>query len=152
MEFRNMTKRVLVGLGNPYMRDDGVGRVVAGEFERLSLPDLQVFQDYSPELSWLQEFRGASRVVLVDALMTGAPPGKVTTLRLRRQSRSLDRLPNLHSLQVHDVLDLARSVGVDVPLTLVGVEPADCSPGLGLSDVVRAAVPLIIDAARKELM
>jgi len=145
-------RKVLVGLGNRYMKDDGVGLVVAEELKPAVGGAVAVLVRSSMDLGLLWELRGASLVVIVDAVRTGAQPGTVTALAATPSVAPLERLPGLHSLELLDVLDLARSARLDVPpLVLVGVEPSDCSPGEGLTDPVREAVPRLVAAVREKL-
>lgn len=60
---------VVIGLGNVFMRDDGIGIQVARELRRHNLGKGVLVYDYQEmDLSLLEYFQGASKVVVVDAL------------------------------------------------------------------------------------
>jgi hydrogenase maturation protease len=145
-------KKVLFGLGNRYMRDDGIGLIVAAEAEKMRLPGVKIITLTSLELDEFLKAHGASSVVVVDAVQTGAPPGTITIHVVTPRETRLASLPGLHSLQLHDVLDLAQEAGlITAPVVVVGIESSDCSPGEGLSEEVRASIPRALEAVIREL-
>lgn len=146
-------KRVVVGLGNPYMKDDGVGILVAKELRRRNLgAGVLVYEYQALDLSLLWQFRGASMVIVVDALRSGGSAGTVSTYSIKPREGPLLQLPGLHALQLYDMFDLANQTGtLPCPVTIIGVEPGDCNPGEGLSQEVSASIPRVVDAVLQEL-
>jgi hydrogenase maturation protease len=146
-------KRVVIGLGNPYMRDDGVGIQAAKELRCRDLgAGVHVYEYQTLDLSLLWQFRDASKVIVIDALRSGGTAGTVSTYTITPREGPLLELPSLHALQLYDMFDLANQAGMlPCPVTIVGIEPADCNPGEGLTEGVSAAIPQIIDAVVREL-
>jgi len=146
-------KRVVIGLGNPYMKDDGVGIQAAKELKRRDLgAGVHVFEYQTLELSLLWQFRGASKVIVVDAMRSGGTVGTVSTFAITPREGPLRSVPGLHALQLYDMFDLANQGGMlPCPVIIVGVEPADCSPGEGLTERVSAALPQVVEAVVREL-
>jgi hydrogenase maturation protease len=146
-------KRVVIGLGNPYMKDDGVGIQAAKQLRHLDLgAGVMVFEYQTLELSLLWQFRGASKVIIVDALKSGGRAGTVSTYVITPRDGPLPALSSLHALQLYDMFDLANQAGLlPCPVTIVGVEPEDCNLGEGLTEEVSAALPRVVDAVVREL-
>ncbi len=146
-------RRVVIGLGNPYMKDDGVGIEVAKELRRRDLGTGVLLYEYQTlELSLLWQFKGASKIIVVDALRSGGTPGTVSTYTITPREGPLLELPSLHALQLYDMFDLANQAGMlPCPVTIVGVEPKDCSLGEGLTDDLAAAVLNAANIAIEEL-
>lgn len=145
-------KRVVIGLGNQYTRDDGVGLVAADELRKRDLPDVTIYQYTALDLGLLWSFRKASKVVIVDALRSGASPGTIQTYSIAPRSEPLTKLPSLHTLQLYDLFDLARQTGQDLcPVVIVGIEPKDTGPGEGLTNEVVARLPDLVETVTKEL-
>lgn len=70
---------VVIGLGNPYMRDDAVGVLVARALQERSLGgSIQIYEHQEADTSLLEYFEGAKKVIIVDALRAGRPPGSLT--------------------------------------------------------------------------
>lgn len=146
-------KIVVIGLGNVFMRDDGIGIHVATELRRHNLGrDVLVYDYQEMDLSLLEYFQGASKVVVVDALKSGKPPGTVSKYLIATRQGPLLQLPNLHGLQLFDLFDLANQAGLlSSPVVIVGVEPKDCSLGEEMSEELVTALPRAVGEVIKEL-
>ncbi|MDG7011325.1 MAG: hydrogenase maturation protease [Nitrososphaerota archaeon] len=145
-------KVVVVGLGNVYMRDDGVGIYVMAELRKLSLRKDVLICDYTEmELSLVGYFKGASKVIVVDALQSGKPAGTVSRFAIRMQERQVLQF-SLHGLQFYEVFDVAIQSGIlTCPVIIVGIEPKDCSVGEGLSKELEEALPNVVGEVMKEI-
>jgi len=98
----------------------------------------------------LDDMDGFDRVVVVDAVRTGAhPPGTVHALPL--EALHAPAGPSPHSVGLPSALALARASGAPVPsrveLVLIEVEEMETIAD-GLTPAVAAAVPRAIAAAR----
>lgn len=146
-------KTVVVGLGNPYMRDDGIGIQAARSLRGKNLGDrVFIYETQGMELSLLWQFKGARKIVVLDALKSGQRPGTVTRHTVVPDENQASRLPNLHALQLYDLFDLATGAELlPCPVVIIGVEPEDCSPGEGLTGRLADALPMVVKAAIKEL-
>ena len=162
-------KRILVaGIGNIFLGDDAFGVEVVREFEGRTLPgEVQVKDfgirgyDLAFELAGGASGNGYEAVILVDATPRGESPG--TVYLIEPDLADLGR-PDQASADGHDmgpvrVLQMAEALGGQpARLFFVGCEPGELeSPDgrIGLSDVVRAAVPKaveMIESLVKELM
>jgi hydrogenase maturation protease len=145
-------KTVVIGIGNRYLKDDGIGIEVADEVEGVLGDGVLVCSYQSVDLSLLAQFEGASKVILVDALRSGAPPGAVSKYAIIPRKKPLDSINGLHSLELEDVFDVATQSGLlACPVTIIGVEPKDVSPGEGMSDELIRAVPRVVSAIIDEI-
>jgi hydrogenase maturation protease len=150
----HLTKKIVViGLGNQYMRDDGLGIKVAQALKKMNLEENVSVQEYREmDLSVIETLRGASSVIMVDALKGGKKPGTVSKYLFTPRKESPSELPDLHNLKLSDILDFATNSGIlTCPVTIVGVEPKDDSLGEGLSSEVEAALPETLHTVVKEL-
>jgi hydrogenase maturation protease len=147
----------VVGVGNPTMGDDGVGKEV---IERLDTSasdgDVAVDATFTGTTGFfaLEAMDGSDRAVIVDAVDVNGPPGSVHRFRLDRGSEAEGAVPEvtLHDVSFRDALRSCRSA-YDLPerVVLVGVVPAEVTGRLGLSEAVSAAVPTAAAAVRAEL-
>jgi len=98
----------------------------------------------------LDEMEGFTRVVVVDAVRTGAhPPGTVHSLPL--EALHAPGGPSPHAIGLPSALALARAAGAPVParIHLVAIEVEELETvGEGLGPAVAAAVPRAAEAAR----
>jgi hydrogenase maturation protease len=137
-----MTALVL-GVGNPMRRDDGLAHAVLAEV-RARAPGTDVREVYGDPASLVTAWSGADVVVLVDAVSGVGEPGEVR--RFARNADGWDVVPpavplSSHGWSLADALELAEALGrVPSRLVLVGVVAADLATGPGLSAAVAAAV------------
>lgn len=143
----------MVGLGNPILGDDGVGWKVAQEFSSIEGHSGRVAVECLSigGLGLMERMLGYDRVILVDAIETGAcPEGNVRTFPLA----ALDRPGLGHSASAHDVsldsaLKTAEAMGERIPhrVDIVAIEAHRCYDfSEELSPAVAAAVPLAVSS------
>jgi hydrogenase maturation protease len=137
-------------LGNPLRRDDAVALHVAAALEAAPDAGTVVKRSALSGLYLLDEMEGFDRVVVVDAVRTGAhPPGTVHSVPL--EAIHAPGGPSPHAIGLPSALELARAAGAPVPSTIhvVAIEVQDMETvGEGLTPAVAAAVPRAAEAAR----
>jgi hydrogenase maturation protease len=148
-------KTLVIGLGNPILRDDGVGLRVAEALEaRLEWREATVIGTSLAGLDLLDTLTGYDRAIIIDAIQTGrGKPGEIYRL-------DVEALKNTrHAASIHDVnlataLELGRRLGLDLPrqIDILAVEVADtghfseeCTPE------VAKAVPRCVEMIVEEL-
>jgi hydrogenase maturation protease len=143
-----MSGRVAVGVGNPTMGDDGVGRAVVRALEDVTAVDTS-FAGTTAMMA-LEAMAGADRAVVVDAVDTGGRPGTVHRLRVD-EGGSGAQVP-MHDFTFAEAVRAVQGI-YDLPdrIAVVGIVPEHVAPGIGLSDTVEHAVPVAAAMARAEL-
>jgi hydrogenase maturation protease len=144
-------KTRIICLGNELVRDDGVGIRIGQILMKLPLPpDVRV--ELAPQLGFdlLDAVAGAERVILVDAMSTGRPPGTCVTLEGQAIERYNAGTSLSHTIGIAELMALARKLSPERPeatLHFVGVEGiAFAEYGTELSPEVEAAIPKAVDA------
>jgi len=138
-----VTRVVVIGVGNPFRRDDGVGpALVAAARPRLP-PEVDVVEVDGEATALLDAWAGAEVAVVVDTVTTGARAGTVHRLEVGRDPLgSPSRFATTHALGVGEAVRLGAALGrLPRRIVIVGIEPGDLAHGPGLSDAVAAAVP-----------
>lgn len=149
-------KTLVLGLGNPLVTDDRAGLRVAAELKALlaDRPDIEVDEDYWGGLRLMERMAGYDRAIVIDAIVTGAPPGTIHHL-------APGAIPTQHSASAHDLnlptaLAFGRRAGVPLPddenILLVGIEAEDLvNFGEQCTPAVRAALPRAVDEVLEAL-
>ena len=149
-------KTLVLGLGNPLLRDDAVGLSVAEQLKALLADrvDVEVDVDYWGGLRLMERMIGFARAIVIDAIQAGAEPGSLHVL-------SPGELPTRRSASAHDVnlltaLELGRQAGAVLPpnerITLLGIETVDTTEfGEELTPAVAAAIPRAVEAVLQML-
>jgi hydrogenase maturation protease len=154
-------RTLIGGVGYSYLRDGSFGPLVVAELAREAWPDGVLVEDlsYGP-IAVLQRLQEADppfdRLVLVAAVRRGRAPGTVTMYRWDHQ------LPDAVEIQARVSEAVTGVISLDNLLVVVGffnalprdvsvleVEPEDEGWGEGLSRVVEAVWPRVIDALRE---
>ncbi len=156
-----MSDARVIGVGNAYRHDDGVGlRVVEVARERIG--DSASVQTLDGEPTRLLDaWEGADVAVIVDAVQSGAPAGTVHRIAIDGDAPASGsdvvparpRAASSHAPGPGEAIALARALGrLPRRLVLYGVEGTDFSEGIGLSDpvdeVVHAIVASIVNDVR----
>lgn len=135
--------RVVVGVGNPYRRDDGIGPAVAAAVAGRNLPDVRVLSCAGEMTQILDAWAGAGLAVVVDAAV-GGEPGRVRRCGL---DEFVDATPfSSHELSLRSTFELAQALDrAPDQVVVVTVDVADTGHGEGLSPAVSAALPEALD-------
>jgi len=140
------TRRLVIGVGNGYRRDDGVG-VKAARRLRESRADLTVVEASGEGGALLSLWRPVDQVVLIDAVRAGSQPGKVHRFDAHRQSIPSDFFSySTHQFSVAEAVEMARALGT-LPRRLIvyGIEGKCFAGGTGLSPEVDASVQNVLE-------
>lgn len=159
-----LSRTLVLGLGNPILRDDGVGWRVVEEVQeawrrRIRGDELQ--NTFSVEfdcisrggLALMERLVGYERAILVDAIQTRAGvPGAIYRV-------TLEDLPTLHADSAHDAtlkaaLALGRQLGAELPdeIRIIAIEAENVLDfGETLSPHVAASVGRATELVLAEL-
>jgi hydrogenase maturation protease len=126
---------LVIGVGNPDRGDDGSGPAVAA-----LVPGAIAVGGELADL--LDAWSGHEDVVVVDAMVSGRPPGTVVYLdAVAHGLPSGFSSASSHALGLADAVELARALGrLPLRLTIIGIEVESCALGERLSARVAAAV------------
>jgi len=142
--------KLVVGVGNVLLGDEGVGWHVAHALEELSLPDVKVIDGGTcPDA--LQLVEGADKLVIVDAVKGGGMPGQVYRFHLEDITPERKPFACPHDISlVGSLMFMRLSHNIDETV-IIGVEPGEISWGLELSPELQEKMPKIIDTILLEL-
>lgn len=149
-------KTIVLGVGNPILRDDGVGiHVIKQLKQHINDPNVTLDEALTGGMNLLDMIRGYDKAILIDAIkMKNGRNGEVKRFLLSDFS-------SIHSYNPHDVtlleaLQLAEKLGENrIPreIIVIGIvlEEMPLEFGEHLSSTVAAAVPKAVEIALSEL-
>ena len=147
---------VIIGMGNRLLSDDGVGIAVAHAVaERLTdVMKLTVTELHTGGIRLMEAMAGFKRAVVVDAMLSGAPPGSVHRFDPK------DFVTTKNTFSSHDTdfttaYDLGVMVGVALPeqLSFWGIEACEFDLfSEHLTAKVAAALPEAVNLIVAEIM
>jgi hydrogenase maturation protease len=146
---------LILGAGNLLLSDDGVGvHAIRHLQETLEVPEgIQLLDGGTLGLDLLHYLEGVSRLLIVDAMEIGQPPGTLQRLAGEEVPAYLSVKMSPHQIGLPDMLFAAklRDLYPD-EVVIWGVQPATTEVGLELSAQVAAQMDLLIDNVLDELV
>ncbi len=133
---------LIIGIGNPLRRDDGAGPAVAHELAPRLAGTATVMEHDGEGASLMESWEGAERVILIDAVQSGAAPGSVHRLAAHESPLPTGFFRySSHLFGVAEAVEMARALGrLPRELVVYGIEGAQFEYGEGLSPAVANAV------------
>lgn len=136
----------VLGIGNSGRCDDGVGIVVARRLALQCIDSLQIKEHSGDGLGLMEAWRGASAVVLVDAVRRNGAAGRIHRLDIAAEPIAADILRgSSHGFGLVEAVELARVLGELPPEFVVyGIEGVHFGMGDALSPAVATAAEEVV--------
>jgi hydrogenase maturation protease len=145
---------LVIGLGNCYRRDDGVGIYVAEKIKSRNLAGVKVIERLSDTSRLLDIWAGADKAYIIDCTASGAKPGHIYKFDALNELIPEDYFArySTHSVSVVDAIVLAKTLG-ELPgeLIVYGIEGKDMTDGEDLSPEIVRAVNEVIRLITNEI-
>jgi len=163
MEQGRTTNIVLVGVGNSFRRDDGIGIAIARRLrDRLQTPasmvngNITVHESSGEGADLMSQWENADCVYLFDAVMSGMAntrPGSIHRLEAAKQNIPSDFFKySSHAFSLAEAVELARALDrLPEELIVYGVEANEFGYGEGLTADVDTAGDKIVERVLEEL-
>ncbi len=147
---------VVVGIGNLDRGDDGAGRLVARRLKAMIAPRIRLLEHDGEAASLLACLEGVQTAFLIDACVSGAPPGTVRRLDLARDGHELPDLQfglSTHGFGLAEAIALGQALGTLPPRCVIfAIEAATFETGESLSAAVADAVETVAGMVADEVM
>ena len=135
-------RKAVIGIGNLLRADDGVGIHVVDRL-KAERPNIEAVDVSTAEIGILDCLRGREKVVIIDAIITGAEPG--TIHKIVPDNLLENAFLRSHSLNLSGVLQLGAQLYPDEfpeKLIILAVEAEDVTSfSTGLTAGVESAIP-----------
>lgn len=148
----------ILGCGSPLMGDDGVGLKVIEALKKTELDELDGLDIADAGvcgLDLLNLLDGASKVIIVDAVLNGSRKGSVHRIEGRDliEGTELHTLVSVHDLTVTDVLRIGEQVQHLPEIVVIGIEIGELATEFSrdINPEVLGAVDEAIRLIRKEI-
>jgi hydrogenase maturation protease len=144
---------LLIGVGNEFRSDDGVGILAAREIRRRAIPGVTVLEENGEGTALMRAWEKYDSVIIVDAFSSGAPSGEI-----HRMDAATDVVPahyihaSSHAFGVVQAVEMARILhSLPHVLLVYGVEGKQFDVGPGLTDPVLRSMPDLLTSIEMEL-
>jgi hydrogenase maturation protease len=133
---QDLKSTLVLGVGNLFRKDDGVGIHVIRALEQACLPEsVRLLDGGTAGLDLVTYMEGIDRLIIVDALISDGKPGDIKILT--EEETGGDYYLSGHLGRLTDLLDMTAALWNRPETTIVGIIPADCE---GYGDVLTPEV------------
>lgn len=143
---------VVIGIGNPYRTDDGIGPIAADQIAAMHLADVDIVIADGEPTHLLDAWTGVNLAIVIDAVLCGHPqPGRIHRTTLSTIA-DLPSSTSSHGMGVPEAVLLGAALDRQPRrLVVLAVEAADLGFGTHPSPAVAAALPELVTAVLHEI-
>lgn len=142
----------IIGIGNEYRRDDGIGIHIARKIKKLNLPNIQVSDNIKDAIELIELWKNKKYVIVIDAVSSSSDPGMIYRFDVsRKQLPAKYFRHSSHYFSVAEAVELSRKLtSLPARLIIYGIEGKDFSEGLQLSDEMQKVAEYVLDLILQE--
>lgn len=144
---------LVIGMGNAYRSDDAAGLMAARRVKELVSEHCSVIEHTGEGAALMDLWKGADRVIVIDAMRCGAAPGTVNRFdaTLRPLPAAMLRV-STHAFSLPEAIELSRALKqLPGQLIVYGVEAHNFEAGTNLSPAIELAMQAVVERVLREL-
>lgn len=145
-------RTVVIGVGNRWRRDDAVGLEVVDTLRERVDDSVHLVESDGEPTRLLDSFGLAARVIMVDAVVSGGPPGTIHRFTDEELPKQMGIGQSSHLVQLVETIELGKLLGrLPNGLVLIGIEATDFDNGEGMTEPVAAAIEDAVETVLTEV-
>jgi hydrogenase maturation protease len=147
------TDILVIGMGNAYRSDDAAGLIAARRIKEQATEFCAVIEHTGEGAALMELWKGADRVIVIDAMRSGAAPGNVSRFdATRRPLPATMHRDSTHAFSLPEAVELSRTLQ-QLPRQLIvyGVEAQNFEPGTNLSAAIELAMQTLVERVLQEV-
>ncbi len=132
---------LIIGIGNVFRGDDGVGIIAAREIQKRRIPGVQTIEESGEGTSLIDAWKDRDTVIIIDAVSSGSKPGTVHSF-----DAAVQQIPSkffhysTHAFSLAEAIELARVLNrLPGTLFVYGIEGKNFNAGSALTPEVENA-------------
>ena len=140
-------KILLIGIGNEFRSDDGIGLVIARQLQNKQISSIVVKEASGEGAALMEAWKGYKNVIIADAVSSGAKPGTIFVVDAGNELVPAKFFHySTHAFSVAEAIELAREMKLLPPRLLVyGIEGANFSAGTTISHGVQDSAHQVVE-------
>ena len=145
---------VIVGVGNEFQGDDGIGRHIARNLKSKQLESITIKEESGEATSLMEAWTGADQVIIIDAMVSGKTPGTVSRFDATDSPLPKDVFPHFssHTFSVAESIELARALNrLPQEVIVYGIEGKNFQSGFGLSPELKKIIDEVSQQVLRDL-
>ncbi|MDD4052208.1 MAG: hydrogenase maturation protease [candidate division Zixibacteria bacterium] len=145
---------VVIGIGNDFRSDDGVGLYVARAIGALNLPGVTTIDGVADGSNLMTAWEDSRAVFIIDCALSGAEPGTIHTFDALTEEIPADIFPRFstHAIDIPESIKLGRLLENLPPrLTVYAIEGENLAAGADCTYKVKMAAEKVVAMMRKAI-
>lgn len=144
----------VIGIGNILLQDDAVGLYVTETMKECYgfEPQIDLLDGGTSGLDLLPVIEGYEKVLFVDAVDAGRPPGAIVLIEGDAIPSFLAVHGSVHHVGLSDLLFAATMAGsLPAEVCLAGIQPASVDIGLGMTEILKRSLGSLLTTVLERL-
>ncbi len=153
MDISQLSPVLVIGVGNDYRSDDAVGLAIVRTLKAKELPGTLCLESDGDGTSLIDTWSHGSRVIIIDAISSGAQPGTIYRFDVLTQPLPASySFSSTHAFGVAEAIQLARTLD-QLPASLIvyGIEGKKFVAGTELSPEIEKAMGKVVVSVEREV-
>ena len=146
---------LVIGIGNQYRFDDGVGPFTARLIREMKIAGVDVIETIKDGAALVETWDQARAVFIIDATLAGAQPGQVLRIDALAEKLDVDAFAGFstHSFGLAESIELGKTLGkLPASLIIFGVEGKNYAKAIGLSQEVEKSARKVAARIKEEIL
>jgi len=149
-----MSRNLIIGIGNEFRSDDGIGIHIARKINQLNLPNVEVIEASGEGSELIELWKEKKIVIIFDAVNSGSEPGKIFKLDAAAQPLPTKFFNySSHAFGLAEAIEVCRKLNqLPDKLFVYGIEGKNFDFGEIISEEVIEASERVINLIVERLM
>jgi hydrogenase maturation protease len=141
------SKTLVLGLGNEILGDEGFGIHVVRRLAESRLPDDVIIEEGGVGgFNLLGKLEGIERLIVVDVMMLGGPPGELKRLKAGPEMAEPGKeIVSFHQVGIIDLVKMWGMLGYEPEIEFLVTQPEKIEWSTGLSPALQGAVSRAVE-------
>ena len=148
-------KTLILGIGNPILRDDGIGPRLIRELRSfVTDPDVTLRETSLSGINLMELLVGFDRAIIIDAIQSNGKPSEIYWLTPGDFGTQHEEAYSNHNMNLFQAIELGRDLALHMPkeVSFVAIEAKDVTNfGESLTSEVERAVPVVLKQILAEI-
>jgi hydrogenase maturation protease len=148
------SKNLIIGIGNDFRGDDGVGIVIAARLKERNMLGYEIIEYSGEGMGLVSLWKGADRVIVIDAVFSGAEPGKIYRFEIGEDvvPSNLFTGYSTHAIGLAEAIELSKPLdALPWRLIIYGIEGKSYETGQGLTPEIERSAGEVISNIHEEI-
>ncbi len=151
----------VIGFGNTFMADDGIGICVIEKLRELGVfsghDNVELIDGGTSGIDLIFTLQQADRALIIDAVDAGQEIGEIVEfspedIKESRKKKNGLKSYSLHDIDLTEVFELLKTLKVEIKIKIFGIRPKKVGYSNKLSPEVESKIPELISRIKKDIL